>query len=221
MSVLVIAPHPDDEVLGAGGTIARLASEGEQVTVVIVTRGGPPLFKEEFIERGRAEARKAHELLGVAETVYLDFPAARLDEVPHHQLNAALLGVVRERRPRAVYLPFRGDIHLDHRLVFDSGMVAVRPTHGVCVAEVYAYETLSETNWNAGRGITAPFVPDCFMRIEATLSTKLDAMAQFESQLHAFPSERSLEAIEALARHRGASVGVPAAEAFMTIRRIV
>ena len=141
--------------------------------------------------------------------------------MPHYELNGALLALVAERRPSAVYLPFRGDIHRDHQIVFDSGMVAVRPTNGIQVPEVYAYETLSETNWNAGRGITAPFVPDCFVRIDATLQRKIDAMAQFASQLRPFPSERSLEAIETLARHRGASVCVPAAEAFMTIRRIV
>lgn len=218
---LVIAPHPDDEVLGVGGTLARLADEQRQTVVVVVTRGGPPLFEEHIVETARAEAREAHALLGVHETIFLDFPAARLDEVPHHELNAALQAVVRRVAPSSVFVPFRGDVHLDHQLIFDSAMVAVRPVAGCSVTEVLAYETLSETNWHAPRGITAAFIPDCWVRIEAQLERKLDAMRAFRTQLRAFPSERSLEALEALARLRGATVGVPAAEAFMTIRRVV
>ena len=221
MSVLVIAPHPDDEVLGVGGTMARLASEGRRVTVAIVAKGQPPLFDPAFIERGRAEAREAHLVLGVHETRFLDFPAAQLDEVPHHQLNSALQALVREVRPDTVFLPFRGDIHYDHQLVFDSAMVALRPCDGVEVSEIYCYETLSETNWYAPRGITAPFVPDVYVRIPEFLATKLEAMGKFRSQLRDFPDERSLEALEALARHRGATVGSPAAEAFMTVRRVL
>jgi LmbE family N-acetylglucosaminyl deacetylase len=221
MSVLVIAPHPDDEVLGAGGMIARCADEGRRVAVVIVTRGEAHLFDPELIERGRREAVEAHALLGVAETRFLDFPAARLDEVPHRELNAALAGVVAELRPETVLVPFRGDVHMDHQLVFDSAMVAVRPSNGCLVREVLAYETLSETNWNAGRGISAPFVPDCFVRIEAQIHRKLRAMATYASQVREFPHERSVEALAALARVRGATVGAAAAEAFITIRRIV
>ena len=221
MSVLVIAPHPDDEVLGAGGTIARFAGEGRRVTVAIVTRGEPALFDQAMIERGREEARRAHALLGVADTLFLDLPAARLDQVPHIELNAALGGVVRSVRPDTVFVPFRGDVHRDHQAVFDSALVAVRPTGGCSVREVLAYETLSETNWNAGRGVTAPFVPDCYIRIDGQLERKLQAMAIYASQLQEFPHERSLTAIEALARSRGATVGAAAAEAFVTIRRVV
>src|SRR3712207_4054672 len=94
-SVLVIAPHPDDEVLGVGGTIARFAEEGRRVTVAIVTRGDPALFDAELIERGRQEARQAHQLLGVASTAFLDFPAAQLDQVPHLKLNAKILEIVK------------------------------------------------------------------------------------------------------------------------------
>jgi len=219
--VLVIAPHPDDEVLGAGGTIARAAREGDRVTVAIVTRGEPDMFAPELVEQARREARDAHALLGVAETRFLDFPAVRLSQVPPHELNAAIGALVRELRPRTLFTPFRGDVHLDHRLVFDAVMVAARPGPDWRLGELYAYETLSETNWNAGRGVTAPFLPDCFVDITAHLREKLDAMRCYRSQLREFPEERSIEALEALARHRGATVGLPAAEAFMTIRRVV
>ena len=219
-SVLVIAPHPDDEVLGVGGTIARLADEGRHVTVVIVTKGSAEHFDAKLIERGRQEAREAHCLLGVAKTVFLDLPAARLDQIPHVTLNAALSHVVVETRPGTVFVPFRGDLHRDHQLVFDSALVAVRPTNGLMVSEILAYETLSETNWNASRGVTAAFIPDCYVRIDKYLEKKLAGMATYASQLHEFPHERSLGAVESLARYRGATIGTNAAEAFMTIRRV-
>jgi N-acetylglucosamine malate deacetylase 1 len=219
-SVLVIAPHPDDEVLGVGGTIARFADEGRCVRVAIVTKGSPEHFDNELIEVGRREAREAHRLLGVAETLFLDLPAARLDQIPHVTLNAALLQVVEQTRPGIVFVPFRGDLHRDHQLVFDSSLVALRPTNGLVVEEIVAYETLSETNWNAARGVTAAFVPDYYVRIDEYLAKKLSGMATYASQLHDFPHERSLAAVEALARHRGATIGATAAEAFMTIRRV-
>ncbi len=221
MSVVVFAPHPDDEVLGVGATIARLAHEGRRVTVAIVTRGRAEDFGADNVERVNDEARAAHEILGVAETLFLDFPAARLDQVPHAELNASFTKLVTHRLPKTVFLPFRGDLHLDHRLVFDSAMVAMRPAGGMKVKEIFAYETLSETNWNASRGISAPFVPDCFVDVENYLSVKLEAMKRYASQLLQFPEERSIEAIDALARHRGATVGVVAAEAFMTVRRVL
>ena len=219
--MIVFAPHPDDEVLGVGGTIARLASEGRRVTVAIVTRGRAEDFGADHVERVRDEARAAHKILGVVETLFLDFPAARLDQVPHAELNASFTELVTHRLPNMVFLPFRGDLHLDHRLVFDSAMVAMRPVGIVRVKEIFAYETLSETNWNAGRGISAPFVPDCFVNVENYLRAKLEAMKLYASQLRQFPDERSVEAIDALARHRGATVGVIAAEAFMTVRRVL
>ena len=221
MSVLVIAPHPDDEVLGVGGTVARFASEGREVSVAIVTKGESERFGSEQVRQVRQEATSAHEVLGVKRSLFLDFPAARLDSVAHGDLNDALREAVTSTHARVVFLPFRGDLHLDHRLVFDSAMVALRPTPSSHVQEIYAYETLSETNWNAGRGVTSAFAPDCFIRLGPHLERKLTAMRTYLSQLRDFPDERSIEALTALARHRGAMVGTDAAEAFMTIRRLV
>lgn len=219
MTILVFSPHPDDEVLGVGGSIAALARDGHAIHVVIVTKGDS-LFDAQFIEQGRAEARKAHEILGVTATHFLDeFPAAKLDTVPHFQLNARLGSVMRELRPETVYIPFAGDIHRDHQAVAESAMVACRPIDGSSVRQILAYETLSETNWNAP-GITPAFTPNVFTDVSSTLQRKLDAMAAFSSQLRPFPHERSVEAVEHLARYRGATVGVAAAEAFVLLRWI-
>jgi len=218
--VLVIAPHPDDEVLGVGGTMARLAHEGHDVFVAIVTRGDPSMFDPAFIEQGRQEAVEAHRLLGVRETIFLNnFPAALLDTIPHCRLNEALRELLYNVKPDILFIPFYGDVHIDHRLIFESVLVAARPNDVHQVKTIYAYETLSETNWNAPP-LTPGFLPNIYFDISAFLEVKLQAMSIYQTQLKSFPHERSLEAIRALARLRGATVGFEAAEAFVLIRSI-
>lgn len=216
---LVIAPHPDDEILGCGGTMARLADDGCPVTVAIVTKGMAPQFSDAFVSQIRAEAKASHSLIGISDTRYLDLPAAALDTVPATELNAALASLVRDVEPETIFLPFVGDIHTDHQLTFLAAMVAARPRDIKAPRRIYAYETLSETNWYAP-GITPAFIPNVFIDISDTLEKKLGAFRCFESQVRAFPDERSIEAIGALAAMRGASMYRRAAEAFMLIRQI-
>lgn len=217
---LVLAPHPDDEVLGAGGTIARLADAGNDVFVAVVTRGEPPTYTAEMTAAVRAEAALAHASLGVRETLWLDQPAARLSEVPHGALNAVIRKLVLDVDPDTLILPFVGDIHRDHQLSFLSGLVAARPHQARFPTTILAYETMSETNWNAPY-LSPPFIPNLFIDITATLDRKLAAMRMFGSQLRDFPHERSLEALKALAMLRGATVHLPAAEAFVVIRQVI
>lgn len=216
---LIVAPHPDDEVLGCGGTIARLADAGQEVHVAVVTRGYEPAFPEALIEQVRAELAEAHKILGVAQCHFLDLPAAALDTLPAAKLNAAIGGLVRELAPETLFLPFIGDIHVDHQLVFTAGLVAARPRGPEAPRRVYAYETLSETNW-AAPGVTETFAPNVHFDIGDTIERKLRAFACFESQVKPFPDERSLKTIEALATVRGSTVYLPAAEAFMLLREI-
>jgi len=218
--VLVIAPHPDDEVLGVGGTIAKFASMGDEIYVVIVTKGYPPLFSEEMVIRGREEALKAHELLGVKKTFFLDkFPAAKLDTIPHSEINAELTNMIQMLKPDILFIPFNGDIHLDHQLVFLSSLVAVRPNGNFSPKCIFAYETLSETNWNAPY-LTPGFIPNVFVDISDFIDRKIQAMKLYQSQLKPFPHERSIESLQALATLRGSTIGVRAAEAFVLIREI-
>ncbi|NGO53162.1 PIG-L family deacetylase [Mesorhizobium camelthorni] len=217
---LVIAPHPDDEVLGCGGTIARVAGEGGEVHVAVVTRGQPPAFDEELIARVRSEASAAHRHLAVRESHWLDLPAAQLFETPHSKLNHALGNLVRELRPDTLLIPFVGDVHMDHQLIFMSSLVAARPHQSTYPRRILAYETVSETNWNAPH-VTASFVPNVFIDIEKTLQRKLEAAAMFGSQMRSFPHERSLETLRALAIVRGTAVHRAAAEAFVLIRDVM
>ena len=216
---LVIAPHPDDEVLGCGGTMARLAAGGAEVHVAIVTRGSAPRFNAAHVKTVEAEARRAHQALGIAQTHFLDFPAAELDRVSHADLNVEMTRLVSGIEPDTLFLPFIGDVHLDHQLVFTSGMVAARPNGPEYPVRIYAYETLSETNWHAS-GITPAFNPNVFVDITGFLERKLKAFMLYQSQVRAFPNERSVEALRALAMMRGATMHRAAAEAFMLVREL-
>ena len=219
MRVVVIAPHPDDEVLGCGGTIAKHVSHGDEVYVVIVTRGIAPLFSEESVEQVRDECRKADTYLGVKETIFMDFPAAMLEEVPRYKFNEDFTKLIQELKPDIVYLPHRGDMQLDHKMTVDAAMVALRPKYEHSVKRIYAYETLSETGWDIPN-VENEFIPSSYNDIDHFLDKKIEAMKIFKSQIAEYPNPRSVESIKALAIYRGTTVGVKAAEAFVVLREI-
>jgi LmbE family N-acetylglucosaminyl deacetylase len=218
-NVLILAPHPDDEVLGCGGIISKLISHDIKVAVLIVTRGKRELYSEERIMNVRKEALNAHRLLGVTETGFLDFPAPDLDTIPLSEISQAISNVIVNSDINALFIPHRGDIHNDHRIVFNAGLVASRPVGNCKVRRIYSYETLSETEWAAPFSDDA-FIPTSFVNITDVFHLKLEAMKCFKSQLRDFPNPRSLKSIEALANMRGSTVGFTHAEAFMTIRVI-
>lgn len=219
MKVLVIAPHPDDEIIGVGGTIAKRAKAGDDVYVCIVTKGPKSLFPEEIVEQTRKECREADAKLGVKETLFLDFPAVMLETIPRYEFNGKIYELVHKLNPDEVYIPHRGDMQIDHQMVVDAAMVAVRPRGKSYPKRVYAYETLSETGWNIPNTINE-FIPTVYEDITDTYYEKLEAMSVFESQLAPFPAARSIGAIEALSKFRGATVSVEAAEAFSLIREV-
>jgi len=218
-NVLVVAPHPDDEVLGCAGVIARSIAEGQSVHVCIVTRAVDTVINIDIIERGRQEAQAVHTELGVTSTSFLDFPAPLLDTVPQHRISDALRALVAEQQIDTIFIPHGGDIHLDHTIVHHCALVACRPVNDSTVRRIYAYETLSETEWAPPRGDTW-FIPNVFVDISAYLDDKLRAMEGYASQIKQAPNPRGRDGIIALARSRGYSVGCQAAEAFSLIREI-
>lgn len=217
--LLVIAPHPDDEILGCGGTMIKNIEEGNEVYVCIVTKGPESLFPIELIEKTRQDARECHRKIGVTKTFFLDFPSVFLEECHRYELNDAILKVVREVMPDEVYIPHWGDMQKDHQIVADACMVALRPKYEPKVKHIYSYETMSETAWNAPN-VQNEFIPNVFVDINEQLCKKMEALGFFKTQLNQFPDARSLEAVEALAKYRGALMHVRAAEAFMLIREI-
>lgn len=217
--VLIVAPHPDDEVLGVGGTALTHLAAGDAVHVVICTRGEASRFGAAQVERVQAEARAAHEFLGVTGSTFLDLPAARLDTVPGTDINEAIGGVLAEVQPTILYVPHPGDVHRDHQLVFQSVMVCCRPIVGGAVRRIYAYETVSETDWYAAP-ITPAFVPNVFVDISAHIERKLAAFSLYASQIKPAPDQRSIDALRALSVTRGHAMGMTHAEAFMLIREL-
>lgn len=218
-TVLVVAPHPDDEVLGVGGTILRHLTDGDSVHVVICTRGEESRFGAQQVERVQAEARQVHSLLSVTGSHFLDLPAARLDAIPGSDINEALESVFQNVKPDTLYVPHPGDVHRDHQLVFQAAMVCSRPTGDHYPRRILAYETVSETDWYAPP-ITPAFAPNVFVNITPFMEKKLEACAMYASQMQQAPHQRSMEGLRALSVTRGHAMGMPHAEAFMLIREI-
>lgn len=221
--VLVLAPHCDDEILGCGGTMAKYIDAGVPVYVAMVTNGNlgaPEIFPVKGTEKVRSEARKAHALLGVTETFFLDFPAPRLDSIPSYKLSIELDKLLKKLEITTLYIPHRGDIHKDHRITYESALVASRPIDDCTVRKIYAYETLSETEWAPPFGDDA-FIPTVFEDISGNyLQQKIDAFKCYQTQLKHFPHSRSVKSIEVLSNMRGVTVGISNAEAFMLVREI-
>jgi LmbE family N-acetylglucosaminyl deacetylase len=222
-NILVIAPHPDDEVLGCGGTIFKKSKKGNNVYVAILTNAtktDPQKYTIKKLENVRNEALRANEILGVKKVFFEDFPAPALDQFPLYKMAETILCIINEVEADTLYIPFRGDIHNDHKLIFDASMIAARPVGNYSVKRIYAYETLSETEW-AYPFAGDYFVPTVFEKLEVNdFSAKLEAMKCYKSQLRVFPNSRSLEALEALAMFRGSTVTFERVEAFMLIREI-
>lgn len=217
MRVLVFAPHNDDEVLGAGGTIAKLADRGDEVFVCEVTTWKENPDGYEAIQK---QAIQAHNILGVKDTFFLNIPVVHVKETATHIKNKKFQDVVDQIKPELAFIPHIGDIHIDHSETAAAAMVALRPIGNPQLKAIYAYETLSETEWNIPNAGNA-FIPNVWFDITRTFDKKIEAMKCFTTQVRKFPHPRSLEAIEALARLRASTVGVGYAEAFSLIRHII
>lgn len=215
MRIVVIAPHNDDEILGVGGTMAKYAAQGHEVIVCEVTAGD---LEDEMVQLQKREAIASHELMGV-KTHFMDLPVVGLREMKTTELNSAFLKHMQELKPDIVFLPHKGDMHIDHRMTIEAAMVALRPVSLPDLKAIYAYETLSETDWNTPSPDNS-FVPTLFVDISDWMDLKLEAMKCHASQLCEYPHPRSLEALRALAMHRGSTVCRPYAEAFMVIREV-
>jgi N-acetylglucosamine malate deacetylase 1 len=216
--LVVIAPHPDDETLGCGGTIARFAASGTEVSVLVVAGHLPPLYDEAAFETTRQEALAAFKIMGVAQSAFLRIPATMVRDVPVAELNGKINGFIGEIGPDMVLLPFP-DRHIDHRIIFDACVVACRPVHAAAPKTVLAYETLSETHWNVP-GIEPVFAPEFFIDTTDYMAKKNAALACYVSQINDAPS-RSVEACTALAKFRGSQNGCGYAEAFKVVRIVV
>jgi len=227
MRVVVFAAHPDDEVLGCGGTIARHSACGDDVFVVIAAEGMMARAKgnvgDHFEGQKRTlweSARRAATVLGVKEVVHFGFPDNRMDGVELLEIIRKVEESLAAYNPDIVYTHYHGDLNIDHSILSKAVVTATRPLPHKLITEIYAFEVPSSTEWAFGLD-HAGFRPNHFVGIESSLQRKIDAMAFYSTEIRPFPHPRSPEAIRALAMRRGGQAGLKAAEAFMLLRRVL
>ncbi len=221
-AILVIAAHPDDEVLGAGGTLARRSAAGDEVHVCIlcdVTTSRPGVHDENTLAPTRSEAERASRILGVAELHRLGYADNRLDELPRLEIIHRLEEIARRIKPEAIYTHHPGDLNIDHRIAFDVASVLARPAPGSSVRELSAFYVPSSTDW-APPTAERLFRPNLYVDIAEHLQTKIEALEAYASEECPWPHARSIKAVEHLCRLWGAQVGCEAAEAFWLARRL-
>ena len=217
MRTIVIAPHPDDETLGVGGTLLRRKSEGASIAwVIVTTMSAESGWSIEQINKRTDEIRRITQLYDFDEVYRLNFTTAQLDMIPMSDLVSAMSDVFKTFQPEEVFMPHPADVHTDHRFVFDAVSACVKWFRFPSVKRVLAYETLSETDFSLGTD--QAFRPNVFVDIENFLSEKLRAIDIYASEVSEFPFPRSHEAIQSLAKLRGAASGFKSAEAFELLR---
>jgi LmbE family N-acetylglucosaminyl deacetylase len=224
-TVLVVAAHPDDEVLGCGATMARHHDHGDSVHSIIVAEG---IFSRKSKDSTGAQrelldlhsaARAANRVLGVSSLEFHNFPDNEMDSIPRLQVIKYLEEIVRRIRPNIIYTHHSGDLNVDHQRVHDAVMTACRPLPGSSVETILLFEVPSSTEWQPpGSGL--PFQPNWFVDVESTFEKKMSALKAYSSEMRDFPHPRSFEGVEALARWRGVTCGVPYAESFMLARNV-
>lgn len=221
MTTLAIAVHPDDETLGAGGALLKHIAAGERVEWLVVTSVQAPEFSAATDALQKKQVAAVEAAYPFAKLHWLKLPSVRLDRLPLNEIVTAIRRVVSACRPEVVYVPNRSDAHSDHRVVFDASMAVLKSFYmaSLGVKRVLACEVISETDAAPPLQENA-FVPNVYIDISAHLKRKLEIMSIFASEVQSENMPRGLSAIEALARYRGASVGVRHAEAFMLLREI-
>jgi LmbE family N-acetylglucosaminyl deacetylase len=224
-SVLVVAAHPDDEILGCGGTMARLTREGHEVRIAILAEGMSSRYAHredadpQQLQHLHARAQQAADKVGAKEVVLCKLPDNRLDTVPLLEVVKQVEELVARFRPEVIYTHHPGDLNVDHGVVHRAVLTATRPVAGQCVKEIYAFEVPSSTEW-AFQRLEPLFRPSVFVDITETLETKIEALTCYDTETRKFPHPRSAEALRAIATRWGSVAGLQAVEAFELIRSV-
>lgn len=223
--ILVVAAHPDDEVLGCGGTIKRLSELGYAVCVGIMGEGitsrcgSRDMAKPDLINNLKHCSRQAAGLLGVTELLFHGLPDNRFDTVPLLEIIRIVEDLIERFQPRTIYTHHGGDLNVDHSILHRAVLTATRPIAGHPVKEVYAFEVPSSTEYAFGGSLPA-FRPSVFVDIRETIGVKLEAMEVYHTEKRPYPHPRSMEALRAIAQRWGTAVGLEYAEAFELIRSV-
>lgn len=223
-NVLVIAAHPDDEILGVGGTVAKLTKEGVNCHLLIVTDGSSSQYRDsdhlhDIIEAKKMETKSCSDLLGFKSIHYGKLPDMKLDKTPHIVINQVIENVIDELHPDAVFTHFWGDVNRDHQEVYRSTLVAVRPVVGQVVKELFCYRVPSSTEWTPNKEDTM-FMPNYYVDIERYAELKYKAFACYSTELRDYPHPRSVQYLREMDKAAGLKVGLLAAEEFVLLRKL-
>ncbi len=222
--VLVVAAHPDDELLGVGGTIRKLANEGVECRAVIIGEGltsrADKRAEADFdkLKELQKDARAAAEKVGYQSIDFCELPDNRLDSIDLLDIIKVVSKYVDLYQPDTIFTHHHGDLNIDHRIVCEAVLTVCRPVGEYCVENIYSYETASSTEWNYTYG--EPFAPTVFFDVTDTVEAKIEGMSCYRSESAEHPHPRSAKALKALAAYRGSNVGVDMAEAFMSLREV-
>jgi len=224
MKWLDVAAHPDDEVLGCGATISRMAREGHDVFISVLGQGISSRYENhdqassKELEELQRRCRKAAGLLGAKDIFTFRFPDNSFDTVPLLQIVKTIEGLVQRTKPEVIYTHYAGDLNIDHAITIRAVLTAIRPVKDQQVKKLYSFEIPSSTEWAFGE--FGPFTPNVFVDVSTTLELKIRALLCYESEAREYPHPRSPEALRSLAKKWGSTAGLNAAEAFQLIRSI-
>jgi len=210
MNVLVVAAHPDDEILGVGGTLLKHIESGHNVYVCVLTKAFEPKWSKEYMQTKIKEQKEVDRILGIRKRFNLDYTTTKLNTVAHGEINQSVIDVFSQVKPDVVYTHFEKDLNYDHTVTFGACMVAARPP---VETKLFCFETLSETEWN-----NKPFLPNYWVDISKFIDKKTEAFEIYRSEVKTYPHPRSKEGIKALAQKRGTEICVQYAEAFQVIK---
>lgn len=212
--ILIVAAHPDDELLGVGGTIIRHVLNGDEVKAVIMCEGESLRYKGFF---GQEKAMKAAaDILGLSEIENFKFPDQKLDTFTLTDIITPLEKVSQEFQPNTIYCQYGGDANRDHKILFEAANIAFRPQYS-WIEDIYSFYTVSSSEWAYPR----TFVPDTWIDITSVFDRKREAFMQYNSEIRKYPHPRSIEALEYCGHFWGNQCCLDIAEVFMTIRRII
>lgn len=221
--ILIVAAHPDDEVLGCFGTVARLIKEGYEAYTLILGEGKTSRDEQRIVDNRKDEIEvlnneieKANDIIGIKKVFVESFPDNRFDRVSLLDIVKVISKVKEEVQPDIIFTHYEHDLNIDHQLTYKAVITATRPMEDECVKEIYSFEILSSTEWN----YPLSFSPDTYFDISDTLDLKIKAMKKYTSELCEYPHPRSIEGIELNAKYQGMRIGKKVAEAFKSIRII-